>query len=143
MNYFWSLLCCLFTSSLIAQTNVKGQVIDFDSAIPIAFASITYNSSSISADWEGKFNLTVEDPKLPIKINYPGYLEKIAYPSALSAIITVKLIPNIMNFINVLIYLCKAFTIPGFQSWDSENISSSKFLLFTSGLSFCLIYFNK
>ena len=95
MNYFWSLLCCLFTSSLIAQTNVKGQVIDFDSAIPIAFASITYNSSSISADWEGKFNLTVEDPKLPIKINYPGYLEKIAYPSALSAIITVKLIPNI------------------------------------------------
>ena len=95
MNYFWSLLCFLFTSSLIAQTNVKGQVIDFDSAIPIAFASITYNSTSISADWEGKFNLTVEDPKLPIKINYPGYLEKIAYPPAVSSIITVKLIRNI------------------------------------------------
>lgn len=95
MNYFWSILCFVFSSSLIAQTNIKGQVIDFDSTVPVAFASITYNKTTISADWEGKFNLTIVDPKIPIKINYPGYLEKIAYPIASSSIITIKLIPNI------------------------------------------------
>jgi len=95
MNYFWSLLCFLFSSSLIAQTNIKGQVVDFDSTVPIAFALISYNKAIISADWEGKFNLTVEDPKLPIKINYPGYHEKIAYTDALSKIITIKLIPDL------------------------------------------------
>ncbi len=95
MNYFWSILCFVFSSSLMAQTNIKGQVIDFDSTVPVAFASITYNKATISADWEGKFNLTIEDPNLPIKINYPGYHEKIAYPGASSAILTLKLIPNI------------------------------------------------
>jgi len=56
MNYFWSILCLLFSSSLIAQTNIHGQVIDFDSTVPIAFAPITYNKTTINADWEGKFN---------------------------------------------------------------------------------------
>lgn len=97
MNYFWSLLYLLFSSSLIAQTNIHGQVIDYDSTVPIAFASITYNKVTVNADWEGKFNLIVEDTKLPIKINYPGYYEKIAYPNASNTRITIKLIPNLSN----------------------------------------------
>ena len=97
MNYFWSLLYLLFSSSLIAQTNIHGQVIDYDSTVPIAFASITYNKLTVNADWEGKFNLIVEDTKLPIKINYPGYYEKIAYPNASNTRITIKLIPNLSN----------------------------------------------
>ena len=97
MNYFWSILCLLFSSSLIAQTNIHGQVIDFDSTVPIAFAPITYNKTTINADWEGKFNLIVEDAKLPIKVNYPGYHEKIAYPNVSNPRITIKLIPNLSS----------------------------------------------
>jgi hypothetical protein len=97
MPYFWSILCFLFSSSLIAQTNIHGQVIDFDSTVPIAFASITYNKTTLSADWEGKFNLTIEDAKLPIKINYQGYHEKIVYPIASQTSISVKLIPNLSS----------------------------------------------
>ena len=73
MNYFWCFWCFFFTVSSLAQTKIKGQVIDFDNAVPIAFASITYNKSTINADWEGKFSLTIEDLKSPVKINYKGY----------------------------------------------------------------------
>ena len=77
MNYFWCFWCFFFTVSSLAQTKIKGQVIDFDNAVPIAFASITHNKYTINADWEGKFSLTIEDLKSPVKINYKGYHEKI------------------------------------------------------------------
>lgn len=95
MNYFWCFWCFFFTVSSLAQTKIKGQVIDFDNAVPIAFASITYNKSTINADWEGKFSLTIEDLKSPVKINYKGYHEKIVYASNSTTHVTIKLITDI------------------------------------------------
>lgn len=95
MNYFWCFWCFIFTVSSLAQTKIKGQVIDFDNAVPIAFASVTYNNSSINADWEGKFSLTIEDLKSPVKINYKGYHEKIVYASNSTTHVTIKLIYDI------------------------------------------------
>ncbi|WP_396142677.1 DUF5686 family protein [Flavobacterium sp.] len=95
MNYFWCFWCFIFTVSSLAQTKIKGQVIDFDNAVPIAFASITHNKSTINADWEGKFSLTIEDLKSPVKINYKGYHEKIVYASNSTTHVTIKLINDI------------------------------------------------
>lgn len=95
MKYFWLFLCFIITSSLVAQTKIKGQVIDFDSKVPIAFASITYNNSKFNADWEGKFSITVKDFKLPIKVNFKGYYERITYPEPKVVNMTIKLVNDL------------------------------------------------
>lgn len=95
MKYFWLFLCFILTNSLVAQTKIKGQIIDFDNAIPIAFASVTYNKTTITADWEGKFSLEIKDSKLPIKVNYKGYYEKIVYASSTTSLLTIKLITDL------------------------------------------------
>ena len=95
MNYFWCFWCFIFSLSSLAQTKIKGQVIDFDNAVPIAFASVTYNNETIASDWEGKFYVLLIDEKLPIKINYKGYHEKIVYASNKTSILTVKLINDL------------------------------------------------
>ena len=95
MKYFWLFLCFILTNSLVAQTKIKGQIIDFDNAVPIAFASVTYNKTTITADWEGKFSLEIKDSKLPIKVNYKGYYEKIVYASSTTSLLTIKLITDL------------------------------------------------
>ena len=95
MNYFWLFLCFIFSSNLISQTKIKGQVIDFDNAVPIAFASVTYNNETIASDWEGKFYVLLIDEKLPIKINYKGFYEKIIYASNKTSTLTVKLVNDL------------------------------------------------
>ncbi len=95
MKYFWLFLCFIFTTSFVAQTKIKGQVIDFDSKVPIAFATITYNNIKFNADWEGKFTIDVKETQLPIKINYKGYYEKIVYANKQTTTLTIKLITNL------------------------------------------------
>ena len=95
MNYFWLFLCFIFYSNLISQTKIKGQVIDFDNAVPIAFASVTYNNETIASDWEGKFYVLLIDEKLPIKINNKGFYEKIIYASNKTSTLTVKLVNDL------------------------------------------------
>lgn len=95
MKYFWLFLCFIFTTSFVAQTKIKGQVIDFDSKVPIAFATITYNNIKFNADWEGKFSIEVKDYKLPIKVNFKGYYEKITYPQPKVNNLTIKLINDL------------------------------------------------
>ena len=95
MKYFWLFLCFIITNSLVAQTKIKGQIIDFDSKVPIAFATITYNNTKFNADWEGKFTVEVKDFKLPIKVNFKGYYEKITYPEPKVVNITIKLINDL------------------------------------------------
>ena len=95
MKYFWLFLCFIITNSLVAQTKIKGQIIDFDTKVPIAFATITYNNTKFNADWEGKFTVEVKDFKLPIKVNFKGYYEKITYPEPKVVNITIKLINDL------------------------------------------------
>ena len=95
MKYFWLFLCFIITNSFVAQTKIKGQIIDFDSKVPIAFATITYNNTKFNADWEGKFSVNVNDFKLPIKVNFKGYYEKITYPEPKVVNITIKLVNDL------------------------------------------------
>jgi hypothetical protein len=95
MKYFWLFLCFIITNSLVAQTKIKGQIIDFDTKVPIAFATITYNNTKFNADWEGKFSVVVKDFKLPIKVNFKGYYEKITYPQPKVVNITIKLVNDL------------------------------------------------
>ncbi len=95
MKYFWLFLCIIITNSLVAQTKIKGQIIDFDSKVPIAFATITYNNTKFNADWEGKFSVNVNDFKVPIKVNFKGYYEKITYPEPKVVNITIKLVNDL------------------------------------------------
>lgn len=95
MKYFWLFLCFIITPGILAQNKIKGQVIDIDNSVPIAFATITYNKAKITTDWEGKFSIEVKDLKLPIKANYKGYHEKIVYASNTTSILTIKLISDL------------------------------------------------
>ncbi len=95
MKYFWLFLCFILTNSLVAQIKIKGQIIDFDNAVPIAFASVTYNKTTTTADWEGKFSIEIKDIKLPIKVNYKGYYEKVVYASNTTSLLTIKLITDL------------------------------------------------
>ena len=95
MKYFWLFLCFIITPILFAQNKIKGQVIDIDNSVPIAFATITYNKTKITTDWEGKFSIEVKDLKLPIKANYKGYHEKIVYASDKTLILTIKLVTDL------------------------------------------------
>ena len=95
MKYFWLFLCFFITTSFVAQTKIKGQIIDFDTKVPIAFATITYNNTKFNADWEGKFSLNVNDFKVPIKVNFKGYYEKITYPEPKVVNITIKLVNDL------------------------------------------------
>ena len=91
MKYFWLFLCFIISATFFGQTKIKGQVIDIDNAVPIAFASVSYNKNYITADWEGKFSIEVKDRKLPIKINYKGYYEKAVYVTDVNAVMIIKL----------------------------------------------------
>ena len=95
MKYFWLLLCLFITNIFVAQTKIKGQIIDFDTKVPIAFAAITYNNTKFNADWEGKFSVEIKDYKLPIKVNFKGYYEKIIYPEPKVLSITIKLVNDL------------------------------------------------
>ena len=95
MNYFWLFLCIIITPGMLAQNKIKGQVIDIDNSVPIAFATITYNKAKIITDWEGKFSIEVKDLKLPIKANYKGFHEKIVYASNTTSILTIKLVSDL------------------------------------------------
>ncbi|MCL9769675.1 DUF5686 and carboxypeptidase regulatory-like domain-containing protein [Flavobacterium sp. HXWNR69] len=95
MKYFWLFLCFFITTSSIAQTKIKGQVIDFDSKVPIAFASVSYDNKKFNADWEGKFTIDVKDIKIPVRVNFKGYYEKTVYPENGIKNITIKLVTDL------------------------------------------------
>ena len=95
MKYFGLFLCFIISATFFGQTKIKGQVIDIDNAVPIAFASVSYNKNTIIADWEGKFLIEVKDTKLPIKINYKGYYEKAVYVSDSKTVLIIKLVTDL------------------------------------------------
>lgn len=103
MKQFLILVVFLISNFLVAQTKINGQVIDFDTTIPVAFAKITYESKTFITDWEGKFSLIVSDFKKPVYVTYKGYYEKSSYPENNGKLFVIKMITNI-NIKNSEIY---------------------------------------
>jgi len=46
MKHILLLVTIFLSNFLVAQTKINGQVIDFDTTIPVAFAKITYESKT-------------------------------------------------------------------------------------------------
>lgn len=83
-----------FVQFSIAQTFIKGQIIDFDTTIPIAFAKITYKGETFKADWEGKFSIYVNEFDKPLIIDYKGYYQKYAYPQNNNKLWVIRITEN-------------------------------------------------
>ncbi|MEC4004081.1 DUF5686 family protein [Flavobacterium sp. SUN052] len=73
---------------------MKGQVIDFDSTVPIAFAKINYNNKTITSDWEGKFSIELKEDNKPIVFSYKGYFDKTYYQTVGAKFLLIKMITN-------------------------------------------------
>ncbi len=94
MRNFWLLflvLCCNFAFS---QKITKGQIIDFDTTIPIAFAKITYDNKTIISDWEGKFSVELKDDEKPIVASYKGYFPKNYFLPKTPQLLVIKMISD-------------------------------------------------
>ncbi|WP_339838614.1 DUF5686 family protein [uncultured Flavobacterium sp.] len=100
MRYSYLLFLLLLTNFIFGQTKIKGQVIDFDTTIPIAFAKITYDKTTVFADWEGKFSLEITDFKKPLYIRYKGYYEKPSYALNDGKLFIIKLTQDINKIKN-------------------------------------------
>jgi hypothetical protein len=71
---------------------MQGQIIDYDTTVPIAFAKITYNSKTTTSNWEGKFTLEIKDDKKPIVFSYKGYYDKNYYLSVGANYLLIKMV---------------------------------------------------
>jgi hypothetical protein len=80
-----------------SQTNIKGQVLDYDTTVPIAYSKIAYNNKTIITDWEGKFSLEIIDDKSPIVCSYKGYFNKIYYLKTNEKYLVIKMVAD--NFL--------------------------------------------
>ncbi len=94
MKYFWTFCLILSVHFAIAQKTLQGQVIDYDNAIPIAFAKITHNNKTLTADWEGRFSITITNEKKPIVFKYKGYYDNNYYVSENATFMMVKMISD-------------------------------------------------
>ncbi len=73
---------------------MQGQVIDYDTTVPIAFAKITYNNKTIISNWEGKFSIDIKDDKKPILFSYKGYYDKTYYQTVGAKLLLIKMVSN-------------------------------------------------
>ena len=73
---------------------MQGQILDFDTNVPIAFAKITYNNKTIASDWEGKFSITIKDEAKPIVFSYKGYYDKNYYLTLGAKTISIKMVSD-------------------------------------------------
>ncbi len=94
MNYFWTFCLIFITHFAIAQKTLQGQVIDYDNAIPIAFAKISHNGKTLTADWEGRFTITITNEKKPVVFKYKGYHDNNYYVSENATFMMVKMISD-------------------------------------------------
>ena len=77
------------------QTKIKGQIIDFDTTIPLAFVNVLYKGDIYKTDWEGKFELTITEFEKPIIIKHKGYYDKFAYANKNTEFLLIKATTNI------------------------------------------------
>ncbi len=73
---------------------MQGQVVDFDSTIPIAFAKISYNEKIITTDWEGFFTVEIVPDNKPLKVSYKGYKDKSYFLSKDVPFLMIKIVSD-------------------------------------------------
>ena len=69
-------LLFLLSQHFFSQEIMKGQVLDFDTTVPVAIANIGYNNVELVADWEGKFEIKIAPGNQPIVFSKKGYYTK-------------------------------------------------------------------
>lgn len=94
MRKFWIFLLVLFCNVAFSQKTMQGQVIDYDTTVPIAFAKITYNNKTIASNWEGKFSIEIKDDNKPIVFSYKGYYDKTYYQTVGAKFLLIKMVTN-------------------------------------------------
>ena len=92
MKKIWILFIIVFCNFSFSQKLTKGQVIDYDTTVPIAFAKISYNNKTITTNWEGKFSIEIQDDNKPIIVNYKGYYEKTHYLTVGNKSLLIKMV---------------------------------------------------
>lgn len=94
MKKFWVVILILFSNVVVSQKTMQGQVIDYDTTVPIAFANITYNNKTIQSDWEGKFTIDIKNDNKPIVFSYKGYYDKTYYQTTGVKFFLIKMVSN-------------------------------------------------
>jgi Family of unknown function (DUF5686) len=94
VRFIWTLLILLVVDFAFSQTKMQGQVIDFDTTVPMAFVKIKYNNQNVQSDWEGKFSLEINEDKNPIYFSYKGYSDKVFYKTTGSKSFLIKMVTN-------------------------------------------------
>ena len=94
MKNFWILLSLLSCSLVFSQKMMQGQIIDYDTTLPIAFAKITYNNKTFNSNWEGKFSIELQEDSKPIHFTYKGYFEKNYYQTVGVKFLLIKMVSN-------------------------------------------------
>ena len=73
---------------------MQGQIIDYDTTVPVAFANITYNNKTFSSNWEGKFSIEIQEDSKPIHFTYKGYYDKSSYQTVGVNFLLIKMVSN-------------------------------------------------
>jgi hypothetical protein len=94
MRNFWIVVLILFSNFAFSQKIMQGQIIDFDTTVPIAFATISYNNKTIQSDWEGKFTIDIKEDNKPIVVSYKGYFDKTYYQTIGAKFFLIKMVSN-------------------------------------------------
>lgn len=94
MRKFWFFISIISCFTVYSQKTMQGQIIDFDSTIPIAFAKISYNNKVIKSDWEGKFSIDIKNDNSPIVFSYKGYDDKNYYLTKGANYLLIKMVTN-------------------------------------------------
>jgi len=94
MRNFWIFTLLIYCSFTYSQKIMQGQIVDFDTTIPIAFAAISYNNKVITSNWEGKFTIEIINDKKPILFSYKGYYDKNYFLTEGTHFLMIKMVTN-------------------------------------------------
>jgi len=74
MKHCFLLILGVFYLNIVAQTNIKGKIIDAKTGEPLVFANVMINQNyGVVSDFEGFFNLTIPLNKSDFFVSFIGY----------------------------------------------------------------------